>query len=104
MQQPFRFTGGLRTRYRLGTLGPSDTSSAHTARRVAVTVSDETVEFILVLFPNFEELRKTLEAGNVDVGLVPHAWRDISDFYFTPAFHHLAIFRFDTPTYGLVSN
>lgn len=104
----FSFTRGpslRRTIPVIGTLGPERTSSDCVAHRFCRwTAESERIEMRVALFESFEVVRQALLDGDVDLALVPHAWKEINDFYFTPTFRHLLIFKSPTPSYGLVDN
>lgn len=87
---------------KIGTLGPSGTSSEFAAKQFASNYL-ATQGFLseLSLFNTFEESVVELENGLLDYIIVPHAYGKINDFYMKPNIDLIQLFRCDTPMYGL---
>ncbi|WP_416235488.1 bacilysin biosynthesis protein BacA [Paenibacillus campi] len=87
---------------RIGTLGPSGTSSEYAASLFSLHyLSNQGIRSELTLFATFEQCIDDLEAGRLDYVVVPHAYGGINDFYMRKHINLIQLFRCDTPLYGL---
>lgn len=85
---------------RIGTLGPSGTSSEYVAKHVIHTILKHK-KCELFLFDSFENSIGNLLLDQLDAVIVPHAYSNINHFYMDPRLYVGHIFRADTPLYGL---
>lgn len=85
---------------RLGTLGPSGTSSELAAKFYIENFIKQKRSKIF-LFDRFEDCLENLKNNLLDYVVVPHAYEGIKDFYMSPYIDLLGLFRYDTPMYGL---
>ncbi|MFD7165224.1 type 2 periplasmic-binding domain-containing protein [Streptomyces violascens] len=90
------------TSVRLGTLGPSGTSSEYIAQSMAHSFGDSG-KFRIVLESTYEQCLDSLTGGQVDLALVAHAYPNINAFYMNPLLEPAILFRGNTPEYGLAT-
>ncbi|WP_411343387.1 bacilysin biosynthesis protein BacA [Paenibacillus sp. WLX1005] len=87
---------------RIGTLGPSGTSSEYAASLFSFHyLANQGIRSELLLYDTFEQCMEKLEAGLLDYVIVPHAYGGINDFYMRKNISLIQLFRCDTPLYGL---
>ncbi|MBE5101503.1 prephenate dehydratase domain-containing protein [Priestia aryabhattai] len=87
---------------KVGTLGPSGTSSEFAANLFMDNyLFNQGIFSELILFQTFEESMENLEKGLLDYIIVPHAYGGINEFYMKSNIDLIQLFRCDTPMYGL---
>ncbi|KOU66930.1 hypothetical protein ADK55_04990 [Streptomyces sp. WM4235] len=87
---------------KLGTLGPSGTSSEYIAQSMVRTLGNRDC-FSIVLENTYEQCMDALATGQVDLALVAHAYPKINAFYMNPILEPAIVFRGNTPEYGLAT-
>lgn len=87
---------------KLGTLGPSGTSSEYIAQSMVRTLGNRDC-FSIVLEKTYEQCMDALATGQVDLALVAHAYPKINAFYMNPILEPAIVFRGNTPEYGLAT-
>lgn len=87
---------------RIGTLGPSGTSSEYATKIFAQNyLSNQGITSDVLLFNTFEESMDALQQDLLEYMIVPHAYSGINEFYMRQDINLLQLFRCDTPMYGL---
>lgn len=88
----------------VATLGPNGTSS-HVASQVLRQIAHENglPTPAVQLLPTFEAVLDALEQGQVDLALVPSAYRGATDFHWSPVIRLVLHFVHQTPGYGLAA-
>lgn len=85
----------------IGTLGPSGTSSEAAAAYFIKIDEKNNKKYSITLLSSFQSVLHELIHGELSMALVPHAYRDINQFYINPKVALYRMFLFDTPPYGL---
>lgn len=87
---------------RIGTLGPSGTSSEYATKIFAQNyLANQGITSDVLLFNTFEESMDALQQDLLEYMIVPHAYSGINEFYMRQDINLLQLFRCDTPMYGL---
>lgn len=88
---------------KIGTLGPSGTSSEAAVAYFIQTYKNEAEDYSITLLNNFHSVLHELTHGDLSMAIVPHAYSEINLFYINPKIALARMFTFDTPPYGLAS-
>lgn len=86
---------------KIGTLGPSGTSSEAAAAFFLQTYKNNAENYSITLLNSFKSVLHRLTDGNLGMAIVPHAYSQINLFYINPQIALYRMFLFDTPPYGL---
>lgn len=91
----------LKKTIKIGTLGPSGTSSEAAVAYYIQTYKNKFEHYSIALLDSFELVLHELIYGDLSMAIVPHAYSETNLFYINPKIALYRMFTFDTPPYGL---
>jgi len=91
----------LKKTIKIGTLGPSGTSSEAAVAYFIQTFKEQPIDYSITLLSDFKSVLYELTDGDLSMVIVPHAYSKINLFYINPKVALYRMFTFETPPYGL---
>lgn len=103
--QQFMDEIGQKDCIRIGTLGPSGTSSEQAVMYLTAELNkiSPQSQFKTLLWDDFAHVFRALEERQMDYALIPSAYENITDFFWNFHFKNVLNFIYHTPDYGLIS-